>query len=153
MIAITTSFLKSITPIPLFHYHHKTTLFQQSLKHFRPPFFILTYVTLALLSISYLHFARSPASILLIIIFYARIPKSASQPRHHRSIIFSQLDFRSKMDKKEDRVFFLQRLKQRGQNENSAACQIIKKTIFFPKIVFYFTLLGHIGHILLKTHC
>ena len=151
MIAITTSFLKSITPIPLFHYHHKTTLFQQSLKHF----FILTYVTLALLSISYLHFARSPASILLIIIFYARIPKSASQPRHHRSIIFSQLDFRSKMDKKEDQVFFLQRLKQRGQNENLAACQINnnKKQYLSQKRVFDFTLLGNIGHILLKTHC
>ena len=81
------SFLKSITPIPLFHYHHKTTLFQQSLKHF----FILTYVTLALLSISSLHFARSLASILLIIVFYARIPKSASQPRHHRRL--GQLSF------------------------------------------------------------
>ena len=90
-------------------------------------------VTLALLSISYLHFARSPASILLIIVFYARIPKSASQPRHHRSIIFSQLDFRSKMDKKEDQVFFLQGLKQRGQNENSAACQIIKKKQYFSQ--------------------
>ena len=105
MIAITTSFLKSITPIPLFHYHHKTTLFQQSLKHF----FILTYVTLALLSISYLHFARSPASILLIIVFYARIPKSASQPRHRRRL--GQLSFRNstsgqKTNKKEDQVFF-----------------------------------------------